>query len=468
MVAIITNPTYTGGLTDPGGQNIGQAMNGIAGAFMNTAQGDAARLAMQQAQQKQAATNNIASAFTKYGDAQQDYQQDAPDYKTPQPAPGLSLADPESFNRSLLTLGDPGTIGKTLQLSSAMQGGGINAPGVAVGSLPSATYGETPEGKGVANQQAMQLAAQKAELDKKQTPYNVSWMDATGQQHNMVSTDPATDIANMGIADKNPKVGSAAGGQIINVNGEQSSFSSGLGTGLSKEVLNKMNAGDSAIPVLESTNEAMAALSGMMQHGGTTGIGAQTLVNIRNAANTAASSLAGTPVTPFGDLTDAGVFTKATNAIAMNSLKQLVQGAGGRITNMEVTMFKAANPGWDLTPGGNMKMLQLINQAAQRDQQLGQGLRQIVAGAAQKGAQPNPADFINFEQNHFATHHLLDPVNGTDYTEMGAQQSAQQPAQAGVAPQAGSAPVAGAKQASDGHWYVSDPARPGKYLQVQQ
>jgi len=37
----------------------------------------------------------------------------------------------------------------------------------------------------------------------------------------------------------------------------------------------------------------------------------------------------------------------------------------------------------------------------------------------------------------------------------------------GAATQPPAGAPAGAKQAQDGHWYVPDPARPGKYLQVQ-
>jgi hypothetical protein len=48
--------------------------------------------------------------------------------------------------------------------------------------------------------------------------------------------------------------------------------------------------------------------------------------------------------------------TRTHSLRAMNSLKQLVQGAGGRITNMEVQQFQKMNPGWDLSPEGNMRM----------------------------------------------------------------------------------------------------------------
>jgi hypothetical protein len=161
VVAVINNPTWTGGLTDPSGQNVGQAMNGIASAFMNTGQQALAQQAIQQAQQKQAALNNISDVFGKYNDASQDYQQDAPDYSTPQPAPRIDLSDPAAFARSLITLGNPSEIGKSLQLASAIQGG-VNAPGVGIGSIPGGGYAQTPEGIASANQ----LSIQKTQADQ--------------------------------------------------------------------------------------------------------------------------------------------------------------------------------------------------------------------------------------------------------------------------------------------------------------
>jgi hypothetical protein len=84
--------------------------------------------------------------------------------------------------------------------------------------------------------------------------------------------------------------------------------------------------------------------------------------------------------------------TRTHSLRAMNSLKQLVQGAGGRITNMEVQQFQKMNPGWDLSPEGNMRMLQLINQAAVRDQ----GLATVLKGVKSN----DPADFDTAEQNY--------------------------------------------------------------------
>jgi hypothetical protein len=55
------------------------------------------------------------------------------------------------------------------------------------------------------------------------TPYNIAWTDATGVKHNMVSTDPTTDIANAKIGAFNPVVTNASGdGTTVNVGGADS------------------------------------------------------------------------------------------------------------------------------------------------------------------------------------------------------------------------------------------------------
>jgi hypothetical protein len=570
VVAIIQNPATGGGYRNPSGDTVGEALNGIAGAFINAGTNQAAaQKARQDAlefQQKQAAQNTIADAFTHLNDQSQDHTQDAPDYATPQPRE-FSLSSPEDFNRAVMTLGNPAEIGKALQLSAGLNGG-INDPSVAVGSLPGGGYAQTPAGITNANQLAIQKSAADAQsgaaakpyvytdpvtgqpqvtneaiaagglpggglpqqstdqqkatqlnrmvfnpaapdggqpvaptddqrialgLDSnKTTPYNINWTDAAGQKHTAISSDPAADVNKLGIGQFNPIVTSAAGGgTTVNV-GEQGSFNKEFGTEQAKDVIGKIKAGDAAGPVVEGTNEALGALKNIIAGGGTTGVGAQGIVQAKSLINTIANSF-GLPQIA-GDLSDPNVFTKATNGIAMNALKQLVQGAGGRITNMEVQQFKTMNPGWDLSPDGNLRMLDLINQAAVRDQGLGQGFRKIAANAARSGGSPNPADFADFEAQYMPTHHLIDPVDHTDYTvaalappsgaatqgvqgqqqpqgvrgvqgqPQGAQGQQRAPSPGGPLP--GALAPEGARQAPDGNWYVPDPSRSGKYLRV--
>jgi hypothetical protein len=67
-------------------------------------------------------------------------------------------------------LNDPGTLGKVFQLSSALTGG-VNAPGVAEGSIPSGGYAQTPEGIANANQLAIQKSAADSASAAAQKPY---------------------------------------------------------------------------------------------------------------------------------------------------------------------------------------------------------------------------------------------------------------------------------------------------------
>ncbi|HEY8005728.1 MAG TPA: hypothetical protein VIE66_02735 [Methylocella sp.] len=176
MVAIIENPAYSGGLQNPNGQSIGEALNGIAGAFMNSGQQQLRAAALQEAQQKaaeyqqkQAAQGTIANAFTHLQDQTQDYEQDAPDYATPPPRT-FSLSDPEAFNRAVLALGNPAEIGKALQLSSAIQGGKSD-PMVYAGAVPGGGEAQTFEGQQDANNLAIRKSAADAQSSAAQKPY---------------------------------------------------------------------------------------------------------------------------------------------------------------------------------------------------------------------------------------------------------------------------------------------------------
>jgi hypothetical protein len=427
VVMVIQNPAYTGGQQNPNGSSIGDALNGIAGAFMNSGQQQLRAAALQEAQQKaaefqqkQAAQGTVADAFTHLQDQTQDYAQDAPDYATPQPRE-FSLASPEAFNRAVVALGNPAEIGKALQLSSAITGGKSD-PGVYAGSVPGGGEAQTFEGQQDANNLAIKKSAADAASTAAQKPY-VYNDPVTGAPHvtneaiaaggqlpggglpqqstdqekaaqlNRLVFNPTPEAPAMtdnqqsvlGVDKQTPRpmtpeertsyglpanapgfinekgAPQTLGGNGTTVNvGEQPSFAKELGTERAKDVSGKMKAGEAAGPVIEGTNEAIGSLGRMIKSGTTTGVGAEGLMKIKSAANVAMNSLGLPPLA--GDLSDPNVFTKATNGIAMNSLKQLVQGAGGRITNMEVQQFQKMNPGWDLSPEGNMRMLQLINQ----------------------------------------------------------------------------------------------------------
>jgi hypothetical protein len=458
---------------------------------MNSGRDQLARLALQQAVQKQQATGRIGDVFAHVLDQNQDYAQDAPDYATPQPRPGLSLADPAQFSRDAITMGDPGMLGKVLQLAGGLQGG-VADPSVGVGSLPSGGYAQTPEGITNANQLAIQKSAADAQSSAAQKPFTAIGPDGTPVTTNdaaaaaghlpagavpMVSTDqqkayelgnrvfhPAAGAAPMtddqqqvlGVDKAAPRpltpeertsfsipanapafMNEKGAPQTLNdhsttVNVDtagQRKFAQTLDEQRAQTVSGKMKAGEAAAPVIEGTNEAIGALNRMIKNGGTTGVGAQGMTKVKSAANVAFNALGLPPLA--GDLSDPNVFTKATNGIAMNSLKQLVQGAGGRITNMEVQQFQQMNPGWDLSPEGNMRMLQLINQAAVRDQGLANVLKSVKSN--------DPADFDAAEQAYLAGRHLIDPVTHQDYSvaamnqeQPGAQTAA--PAQQPAAP----------------------------------
>lgn len=140
MVQIIQNPAYSS--IDTSGQDIGRALQGIAGAFTPRAADINGQLALFKAKQELAARGTIGDAIAKSADAQQDYTQDAPLFSTPQPPPTIDVNDPSGLGQAFMTLGQKP--GQALQAVSALAGG-PNAPGVITGAIPDNAVKETPQ-----------------------------------------------------------------------------------------------------------------------------------------------------------------------------------------------------------------------------------------------------------------------------------------------------------------------------------
>jgi hypothetical protein len=574
VAAVINNPTWTGGLTDPSGQSVGQAMNGIASAFMNTAQGDVARAALQAAQQKQAAVNNISDVFGKYNDASQDYAQDAPDYSTPQPPPRIDLSDPAAFARSLITLGNPAEIGKSLQLASAIQGG-VNAPGVGVGSIPGGGYAQTPEGIAGANQLAIQKsaadaqsnAAQKpyvafdsngtpivtneanaaagrlpagatppvstdqqkaAQLNRlvfnpavapapsgdeaattpagqpaptadqriamgldsnKSTPYNISWVDASGTRHNMVSTDPATDIASQNIGQFNPTVGGTTG-SAGNVHV--------VGTNLvdpTGKVLFSATPGATLDPV---TIDQLAQRSVLGDNSGLVGLGrgAQGAANLVAVQNRAAQVAVERGLDPQGVLDNIAAFggeKAGARTVGQLGAKLDVFGTSANAALDYAASKSAMVPRGQWLPvnqvqqmiqrGSNDPNLAMLNAATETA--VNEYTRAIgLSGASTDTAKAHAYAMLNTAQSPEAYQAVVNGLKfeidnlhratqgaraGINHSGAPAPEQPQQPA-AGASPQGQQptvqGPLPGARQAPDGNWYVPNPSQPGGYLRV--
>lgn len=140
---------------------------------------------------------------------------------------------------------------------------------------------------------------------------------------------------------------------------------------------------------------------------------------------------------------------------------QRIPGAGAS-SDLDVKMFKSALPRLINTPEGNSLIMDTM-QAMGEDKIA----RAVIAERAQTG-ELTPAQAIK-ELRALPSPLAAFKERVKTMGQGGA--TAQQPAPTSKsapqpAPQA-AAPLDGARQAGDGNWYVPDPNRPGKYLQVQ-
>ena len=131
----------------------------------------------------------------------------------------------------------------------------------------------------------------------------------------------------------------------------------------------------------------------------------------------------------------------------------------GRPTQIEFLAWQRNNPGLMTSKEGSLALMSVLRQQTQNDIELG------------KLAQ-NKKNWENWPETvdkFYETHGLTNPLTGKPMREELAAAHAT-PGAAGT-PRASAAaaapPVAGAKQAPDGNWYVPDPARAGKFLRVE-
>ena len=136
------------------------------------------------------------------------------------------------------------------------------------------------------------------------------------------------------------------------------------------------------------------------------------------------------------------LFGKMSNKLVIDSLGSLSQG----VSNGDRTFVESTVPNLQNTPDGNAKIFEVMRKVAQRKQEVA---RLATDYAAKNGGR---IDYkFNSVLQDYAEKNPLFPQSGSQSNTPAAQ-----PQQA--------AP----RQAPDGKFYVPDPNRPGKYLQVIQ
>jgi hypothetical protein len=144
-------------------------------------------------------------------------------------------------------------------------------------------------------------------------------------------------------------------------------------------------------------------------------------------------------------LPETEVLSKLNAALATQAVKAFTP----RGTQFEVKMQMANNPGLLTSIEGTKKLLSLIEQ----------GTSQNIAVGRLAMNQKNWGNWSDVEDKFYADpkNQIVSPFTGKT---MGSTVGG------GNAPVVDVPPTPGARRGRDGHWYVDDPKRPGKYLQV--
>jgi hypothetical protein len=325
---------------------------------------------------------------------------------------------------------------------------------------PAATDGGAPAAPNDDQRIALGLDSNKT------TPYNLNWTDATGQKHTAISSDPAGDVAKLGIAQFNPIVTSAAGGgTTINVGGADSAA-----TTEAKAEAQKSGeaAGDRANTMLKAAAAApeniarYQALRDVLAHSNT-GPGTElkgTVVGWANSLGVPPSVIEGLGLNPNQAM---------TNDIAQKiSNKMVAESIGARNGGFPATGFNVAErqfiekmyPNIQSQPGANLANSDMLIAQERQKQDMADEFGAYRVAQRQAGKAPS---FSDFEDQYRAAHKgdnifqpVIDNFNAGKYGPIGAgapvlnpvaagqpqQPQAQQPAQ-GALPVGGSTTING-------------------------
>ena len=200
----------------------------------------------------------------------------------------------------------------------------------------------------------------------------------------------------------------AANGQTINVGGEQNVYDTAMSKQLADNHVAMMQGVDANRVKLQQLNAMSGALQRIQQNGGTTGFGQDEVKEMQGAINAGANALG---LGQQFDISDKEVMGKLARQISGAQAKDI---GGNRTTNFDMQTMLSANPGLEISPTANQRMLGIDQQMTQRKIDIGQQMQDAVAAAVQQGKKVNPQQLEGIRATYDAQHHITDPVTGQD------------------------------------------------------
>jgi hypothetical protein len=149
-------------------------------------------------------------------------------------------------------------------------------------------------------------------------------------------------------------------------------------------------------------------------HGSTGGMGQAQLLSLQKTINAGANALG--IETPFSeaDISNKEFLQKFNRQMAGAMAKNAM---GSRVTNFEMQNYLRANPGLEMSPTGNQRLLGIQAQIEQRNIAVGNAIRAASAEAMAQHKDIDPVTVQKIITDYDNAHHIHDPISGQDLTQ---------------------------------------------------
>lgn len=202
--------------------------------------------------------------------------------------------------------------------------------------------------------------------------------------------------------------------QNVDMNSAQT-YDKQLAEGLGKSHASLANGVEDAQTRARDIAAMQGAVDAIQKNGGSTGgLAPAQRLELQKSINAGASALGIEKPFNESDLSDKEFLTKFNRSMAGAQAKGAV---GARVTNFEMSNFLKANPGLDMTPTGNQRLLGIQAQIEERNIAVGNAIRDATAEAISGGKKINPVEVQKIIKSYDDGHHIKDVVTGQDLTQ---------------------------------------------------